>query len=526
MKQLQGVATIQLFNAKTGELEQEVKEHNMITNVIDKVLNPPDYLRMGLNISSDSSINIRPYVNSISDSFFNGVMVFEDNITEDADIVMPPFDNKEIGHAGRVSSSSLSHVGSYNENESGEITNGYRRVWDFGTDKANGDISCVCLTSRAGGSLGVYRQEALSGGGRTLKSETGDDNGDCWTIKDEHLYNDNPLNIRQNTYVKFFYMERQSNGNIKILAYIDEAIVEIIIGNPFKLSLFSKSCEILSYKVIYTLGKERQTNWDWYENGYEEDPGDSVAYDEIDNLQTTYQTCVPYVYNNKIHIISCGCHRTQNTLRHIILNIDTYKGEQNKTINVPYTPYNTFYYNYYYDNDLGRRIRYRVDNGLSNRSYKGAFFYDGHYFYCDTNKRMVIVDSNGNITQTIDNINLTHIYIDEENNFLIGSESDVSYKLGVYFIRKVDGKYQFNWNSLQHIDAARDSNTLVKVKEMTLPLYIFGNIYQESNPSATYITIFMGCVYPFISTINNLSTKVRKTDTQTMKITYDITESN
>lgn len=46
--------------------------------------------------------------------------------------------------------SSDSTVGTYNENESGIIENGkgYRHVWDFGTDKSNGEISCICLTTK------------------------------------------------------------------------------------------------------------------------------------------------------------------------------------------------------------------------------------------------------------------------------------------------------------------------------------------------------------------------------------------
>ena len=46
-------------------------------------------------------------------------------------------------------------AGSYNENESGEIENGYKHVWDFGTSQANGQISCACLTSHSGGIAGA-----------------------------------------------------------------------------------------------------------------------------------------------------------------------------------------------------------------------------------------------------------------------------------------------------------------------------------------------------------------------------------
>ena len=53
MSKLKGVATIQLFNSETGELEQEVKEENMITNAIQQVLNPPDYMTTGWDLEID-----------------------------------------------------------------------------------------------------------------------------------------------------------------------------------------------------------------------------------------------------------------------------------------------------------------------------------------------------------------------------------------------------------------------------------------------------------------------------------------
>ena len=60
----------------------------------------------------------------------------------------------------------------------------------------------------------------------------------------------------------------------------------------------------------------------------------------------------------------------------------------------------------------------------------------------------------------------------------------------------------------------------MKIKEKSAPLYAYG--FMSANTSYNYFDIYFGYLYTFMSTINNLSTPVTKTNGQTMKITYDI----
>ena len=46
---IKGRATIQLFDEKTGEVVHELHEENMITNAVDTILNPPDYIEIGMD---------------------------------------------------------------------------------------------------------------------------------------------------------------------------------------------------------------------------------------------------------------------------------------------------------------------------------------------------------------------------------------------------------------------------------------------------------------------------------------------
>ncbi|MFR0870097.1 MAG: hypothetical protein ACLSG5_01230 [Oscillospiraceae bacterium] len=55
---IKGRATIQLFDEKTGEVVRELHEENMITNAVDTILNPPDYIEIGIDSDNDRSFNM------------------------------------------------------------------------------------------------------------------------------------------------------------------------------------------------------------------------------------------------------------------------------------------------------------------------------------------------------------------------------------------------------------------------------------------------------------------------------------
>lgn len=148
---IQGKTKIQLFDSN-GNLENEIVEKNMVTNALK-------YL-----VSLDSSMLFNNTAASIFESsmpFYSkamsGLMLFNENIEENPEIIFKPANVNIVGHAGSAYSGTNVMRGTYNSNESGELKDdnlqviGYRRVWDFGTDKANGTIKCLSLTSLDGG---------------------------------------------------------------------------------------------------------------------------------------------------------------------------------------------------------------------------------------------------------------------------------------------------------------------------------------------------------------------------------------
>lgn len=548
MSHLKGIATIQLFDAKTGELQQEVKEENMITNAVEECLNLPDYMATGLDLNEDRSKRVVSYRNSIANNFFNGVLIYRDPIEENAEKIMPPFDNPEIGHAGDVTSAVLDHQGTYNSTESGNIENGIRRVWDFATDRANGKISCICLTSRAGGTLGEWRQQGYQMGGNTFTSSVSDEgDGGYLTLKW-----DNKGNFESSLHnMRIFYMERQYNGNVKLLAKgRNSTITEIILNDPFKQKLFSYANEIRSVKTVFTVGSQETIWYDCYNEGGEIFFGEnSKGYTEALKKNITEKSLStyfsPYVYQNKVHIIYPLCNREEYALRHIILNLDSYTIEQDKTVILEIAPYLKVSIGYHNSSSNNPPAHYEtLDDGRKGTIYPhyvstywgeenynrtGMFYFDNHYFYLDNNQRLVAANTDGSLFQIIaTSINyFSGVYIDEKSDYVLAGEGTSSDRKAVWLLKKIDNKYQIFWHTLSQHDydySSYVSNSArmaapMKIKEKSAPLYAYGF---TSSSSYNYFGIYFGYLYTFMSTINNLSTPVTKTNGQTMKITYDI----
>ena len=164
-----GRTKIELF--EKGEKVQEHIDNNMMTNMLSKIFNPKR-----LFVDREYGYELYAYHTPMYNTVLGGLLLYEDAIEENAELSLAPMSNKCVGHAGSAYSGTQPTRGTLNESESGFINpdepwKGYRYVWDFGTDKANGTISCACLTSRRGGN---------SGYGKGIDYEvTEDDNAFC-----------------------------------------------------------------------------------------------------------------------------------------------------------------------------------------------------------------------------------------------------------------------------------------------------------------------------------------------------------
>lgn len=159
---MKGIARIQLFDAASGNLVSEHVEENMVTKAAESALTLPLRKEFAGSFHSNSVANA-PFINRIlpmATELFGGVLLFKDQIEATETTFFPPKDAVPVGHAGLAYSGASPYKGTHNDAESGVITDtsgnpvGYKHVWDFATDKANGTVGCICLTSAGGGEVG------------------------------------------------------------------------------------------------------------------------------------------------------------------------------------------------------------------------------------------------------------------------------------------------------------------------------------------------------------------------------------
>ena len=159
---LKGKTTIQLFDAKTGELTDEVTKTNLVTNAVRNALGGAFNQLASGNAWSKGIENINklytlPEGKNFAQTMYGGVLVFSKPIIEDVDHCLPTIDEIKsfIGSANQsASDGSDSFRGSLNAGESEMGTNYVKFVWDFKTNECNGDIASICLTSDCGGAVG------------------------------------------------------------------------------------------------------------------------------------------------------------------------------------------------------------------------------------------------------------------------------------------------------------------------------------------------------------------------------------
>ena len=144
---MKGHTKIELKDVNTGEVKV-VEEDNMVTSALKRLLfvNP----LLANPVANNNS--------TIIGNLIGGILLFEDAIDEKINTCCVPAGNKMTarGVHGLAYSGVVTECGSFNTNESGFQEDGsVRLVYDFNSSQGNGQISCVSLTSKSGGKMGI-----------------------------------------------------------------------------------------------------------------------------------------------------------------------------------------------------------------------------------------------------------------------------------------------------------------------------------------------------------------------------------
>ena len=151
---LKGSAKIELVNA---DGTKEVVEHgNMITNAVNDLM----YAARG---EQSNIMRICNNGDSFVEQMFGGILLFKHTLTDDPDDYYISSVNT-VGYANLGAYGGLDiERGGYNASESGLQADGsYKLVWDFATSQANGTIQSIALCPNMMGKIGMSNSAVSS----------------------------------------------------------------------------------------------------------------------------------------------------------------------------------------------------------------------------------------------------------------------------------------------------------------------------------------------------------------------------
>ena len=175
---IKGHTKIELFNADTGVKEKEYEKDNLVTNAVQELIAFQNMMGRPLNN------NVFP----IATNALGGIMLFDEKLTEDVNNTNFPSNAKLVGYAARDTNTNDAMRGSLNAIESHKTDTGYVSVWDFGTAQANGTIQSVALTNAYAGVNPFQRQCCGDFYCDVDTIEAQERNGRPFMIKDEFVY--------------------------------------------------------------------------------------------------------------------------------------------------------------------------------------------------------------------------------------------------------------------------------------------------------------------------------------------------
>ena len=163
-KKYKGTTIIELKD-KNGKIERYSKD-NIVTNAVSNIFSNMPFGRIDTLRGTDTNglfmfDNPRCFKN-----FFGGILLFSDSITENVNTTKIPVGKKPMAWAGDYANTNGNiHRGSPSLTESAPLSDGYKFVWDFTTDEANGTIGCLCLTNSKFGNMDGIAQQLISEAG-------------------------------------------------------------------------------------------------------------------------------------------------------------------------------------------------------------------------------------------------------------------------------------------------------------------------------------------------------------------------
>ena len=449
---MKGKTIIELTDVKTKKKEV-LKDDNLVTDVLEKILalNPNGLLT---NINKDT---FYPIVEKI----VGGILLFKDKITEDKNTSFVSTSNECIGYAGQVEGVQENPLqGSFNKQESKATSNGYKFVWDFGTSKANGKISSVCLTNaKAGG--GYFGTKSSS---ETNRIKLGEDK---YLIKNT------------DTEMKKKYV------NV-VEANFEENYIVSIVPESDHLRIIKSREPLLNFRLDDSLSFLNEKNITETKIKYKKSYGTYgvCIYVDAENyylLKTSTSGGNTNVTKLKINKANNYIEETEFTLENVkIENIGAYSLD----------------YDYY-------RIIKSVLRG-------------GYVYAVSTDEKYVVKFAINNP------VDVTKI--EPKFTLKTGSVSSHTTGCGMYILGDMIIGTNFTIDKNDKVtEIAQSDLSTIECIPLSYGPFLLGYFANGESSGDKYLRKVLYLITPYSATINNLSKTVEKTADKTMKITYYLT---
>ena len=449
---MKGKTIIELIDVKTKKKEV-LKEDNLVTDVLEKILtlNPNGLLT---NINKDT---FYPIVEKI----VGGILLFKDKITEDKNTSFVSTSNECIGYAGQVEGVQENPLqGSFNKQESKATSNGYKFVWDFGTSKANGKISSVCLTN------------AKAGGGYFGTKSNGETN----RIK---LGEDKYLIKNTDTEMKKKYV------NV-VEANFEENYIVSIVPESDHLRIIKSREPLLNFRLDDSLSFLNEKNITETKIKYKKSYGTYgvCVYVDAENyylLKTSTSGGNTNVTKLKINKANNSIEETEFTLENVkIENIGSYSLD----------------YDYY------RTIK--------------SVLRGGYVYAVSTDEKYVVKFAINNP------VDITKI--EPKFTLKTGSVSSHTTGCGMYILGDMIIGTNFTIDKNDKVtEIAQSDLSTIECIPLSYGPFLLGYFANGESSGDKYLRKVLYLITPYSATINNLSKTVEKTADKTMKITYYLT---
>ena len=449
---MKGKTIIELTDVKTKKKEV-LKDGNLVTDVLEKILtlNPNGLLT---NINKDT---FYPVVEKI----VGGILLFKDKITEDKNTSFVSTSNECIGYAGQVEGVQENPLqGSFNKQESKATSNGYKFVWDFGTSKANGKISSVCLTN------------AKAGGGYFGTKSNGETN----RIK---LGEDKYLIKNTDTEMKKKYV------NV-VEANFEENYIVSIVPESDHLRIIKSREPLLNFRLDDSLSFLNEKNITETKIKYKKSYG-------------TYGVCI-YVDAENYYLLKTGTSGGNTNVTKLKIN-----KANNSIEETEFTLENVKIENigsYSLDYDYYRTIK--------------SVLRGGYVYAVSTDEKYVVKFAINNP------VDVTKI--EPKFTLKTGSVSSHTTGCGMYILGDMIIGTNFTIDKNDKVtEIAQSDLSTIECIPLSYGPFLLGYFANGESSGDKYLRKVLYLITPYSATINNLSKTVEKTADKTMKITYYLT---